>query len=66
MVGFNSTNTTADDGLVDEVSKLKPVIAVTNLEASRDFNSASACCITFEVPSNEVPEGVLTAMATNP
>ena len=35
--GLSNTKTTADDGLVELVNKLKPEIAVTNREASKAF-----------------------------
>ncbi|MNY44258.1 hypothetical protein D3C86_1792690 [compost metagenome] len=66
LVGFNKTKTIAADGLVELVSILKPGNEVTNAELCNALSSVSACVITFEVPSKEVPEGVETAMAIKP
>ncbi|MNE44580.1 hypothetical protein D3C80_1388120 [compost metagenome] len=65
-LGFSNTKTIADEGLVEFVNKLNPEIAVTSLEASNFLSIFSASVITFWVPSNEVPDGVFTAIAINP
>ncbi|MNR67961.1 hypothetical protein D3C85_1922280 [compost metagenome] len=45
--GLSNTKTTADDGLVEFVNKLKPEIAVTNREDSNPLKVFSALVITF-------------------
>jgi len=65
-LGFSNTKNTADDGLFDEVNKLNPDIAVTNLAAGNALTASSACFNTFVVPSNDVPDGVDTDTAIKP
>jgi hypothetical protein len=66
LFGFNSTKTTAAEGLFEEVNKLNPDIEVTNLDDGKALSFASAWLRILVVPSSDVPEGVDTEMATNP
>ena len=56
----------AADEILHEDKKFHPKMVATNLAAGKVFNASSACLSTFVVPSNDVPDGVETAIATKP